>query len=120
MECTKYHHEIKPTGLLQKYVKPSLQRNLFRNLSRLRSSIYYTGFSKATKHKDPSQKPHNASDKYPTVRHFETEMCTHVHISVTKWCIVGFVRWIYCGLVMSTDNIGSGNDTFSARHKVIA
>ena len=24
------------------------------------------------------------------MHHFETEMCTHVHISVTKWCIVGY------------------------------
>ena len=23
------------------------------------------------------------------MHHFVTEMCTHVHISVTKWCIVG-------------------------------
>ena len=24
------------------------------------------------------------------MHHFVTEMCTHVHISVTKWCIVGY------------------------------
>ena len=35
---------------------------------------------------DPSHKVHNASDKYLTMRNFVTEMCTHVHISVTKWC----------------------------------
>ena len=34
---------------------------------------------------------HNAFDKYPTMYHFVTEMCTHVHISVTKWCIVGYM-----------------------------
>ena len=39
---------------------------------------------------DPSRKSHNASNKYPTMHHFITEMCTHVHISVTKRCIVGF------------------------------
>ena len=41
---------------------------------------------------NPSHKSHNASDKYPTVtiHHFVTEMCTHVHISVTNWCIVGY------------------------------
>ena len=39
---------------------------------------------------DPSHKSHNASDNYPTVHHFVTEMCTRVHISVTKWCIVGY------------------------------
>ena len=38
---------------------------------------------------DPSHKSHNASDKYPTMQHFVTEMCTHVHISVTKCCIGG-------------------------------
>ena len=39
---------------------------------------------------DPSNKSHNASDKYPTMHHFATEMCTQVHISVTKCCIVGY------------------------------
>ena len=39
---------------------------------------------------DPSHKSHNASDKYPTMQHFVTEMCTHVHISVTKCCIMGY------------------------------
>ena len=24
-----------------------------------------------------------------TMHHFVTEMCTQVHISVTKWCVVG-------------------------------
>ena len=38
-------------------------------------------------------------DKYPTVHHFVTEMCTRVHISVTKWCIVGYLSnasWDLC------------------------
>ena len=39
---------------------------------------------------DPFHKSHNASYIYPTMHHFVTEMCTHVHISVTKWCIVGY------------------------------
>ena len=34
---------------------------------------------------------HNAPVPYPTMHHFVTEMCTHVHISVTKWCIVGYL-----------------------------
>ena len=38
---------------------------------------------------DPSYKPHIALDKYSTMQHFVTEMCTYVYISVTKWCIVG-------------------------------
>ena len=40
---------------------------------------------------DPSHKSQNASMPYPTMHHFVTEMCTHVHISVTKWCIVGYL-----------------------------
>ena len=36
-------------------------------------------------------KSHNASNSYPTMHHFVTEMCTCVHISVTKWCIVGYL-----------------------------
>ena len=38
---------------------------------------------------DPSHKSHNALNKYPTMHHFVTEMCRHLHIFVTKWCIVG-------------------------------
>ena len=39
---------------------------------------------------ETSHKSHNASDKHSTMDHFVTEMCTYVHISVTKWCIVGY------------------------------
>ena len=39
---------------------------------------------------DPSHKSYNASDRYPTMPHFVAEMCTPVHISVTKWPIVGY------------------------------
>ena len=48
---------------------------------------------------DPSHKSHNAPYKYPTMHHFVTEMCTQVHISVTKRCIVGYgtgVLWDLC------------------------
>ena len=34
--------------------------------------------------------PNNALDRYPTMHHFVTEMYTPMHISVTKWCIVGY------------------------------
>ena len=34
---------------------------------------------------------HNAPIPYPTMHQFVTEMCTNVHISVTKWCIMGFL-----------------------------
>ena len=37
--------------------------------------------------------------KYPTMYHFGTEMCTHVHISITKWCIVGLWDWCIVGFV---------------------
>ena len=39
---------------------------------------------------DLLHKSHNASVSYPTMHHLVTEMCTYVHISVTKWCIVGY------------------------------
>ena len=39
---------------------------------------------------DPSHKSHNALDKYPIMPHFVRGICTHGHISVTKWCIVGY------------------------------
>ena len=38
-----------------------------------------------------SHKSHNALVLYPTMHHFVTEMCTCVHISVTKWGIVGYL-----------------------------
>ena len=40
---------------------------------------------------DLLQKYHKAPVPYPTIHHFVTEMCTHVHISVTKWCIEGYL-----------------------------
>ena len=38
---------------------------------------------------DLLHKSHNAPVPYPTMHHFVTEICTCVHISVAKWCIVG-------------------------------
>ena len=49
---------------------------------------------------DPSQKSHNASGKYPSMHHFVTELCTFVHISVTKWCIV----WYGAGALWDSSN----------------
>ena len=37
-----------------------------------------------------THKSHNTADTYLSMQHFVTEMCTHVHISVTKWCIAGY------------------------------
>ena len=48
---------------------------------------------------DPFYKSHDALDKYPIMHHCVTEMCTHVHISATKWCIVGYgtgALWDLC------------------------
>ena len=58
-----------------------------------------------------SHKSHNASDKYPTMHHFVTEMCTHVctfllqndalwdmalvHCGIWNWCIVNMVYWSF-------------------------
>ena len=39
---------------------------------------------------DLVHKSHNAIVAYPRMQHFVTEMCTCVHISVTKWCILGY------------------------------
>ena len=36
---------------------------------------------------------------HPTMHHVVTKMCTHVHISVTKWCTVGYrtdALWDLC------------------------
>ena len=48
--------------------------------------------------KNTFHKSHNASDKYLTLHHFVTEMCTHVHISVTNGVLwdMGLVRCEIC------------------------
>ena len=52
---------------------------------------------------DPSRKSHNAPDKYPTMRHFETEMCIFLLQNGAMWdmgevqcgiCVTGY----YCQL----------------------
>ena len=40
---------------------------------------------------DLLDKSQNAPVLNPTMHNFVTEMCTHVHISVTKWCIMGYL-----------------------------
>ena len=45
----------------------------------------------------PVYKSHNAPVTYPTMHHFGTEMCTCMHISVTKQCIVGYFL-MHCGI----------------------
>ena len=56
-------------------------------------------------------KSHNAPVPYPTMHHFGTEMCTHfcyriVHCGTPAWCIVGFVRWVYCKTRRETFEFG--------------
>ena len=69
--------------------------DLFRTTTRS-STNYLRPFSVTSPvHKgdaDPSHKSHNAPVvPYPILHHFVTEMCTRVHISVTKWCIAGYL-----------------------------
>ena len=47
---------------------------------------------------DPPHTSRNALDKYFTMHHFVTKMCTHVHISVTKRCSVGYLSGALWGL----------------------
>ena len=57
---------------------------------------------------DSYPKHHNAPDKYPTMHHFVTEMCTHVHISVTKRCIVGYgtgTPWEFLDLIYCVERL---------------
>ena len=49
-----------------------------------------------------SHKSHHASDRYPTMHHFVTEMCTRVHIPVTSWCIAGL---LHCGIGATDFNV---------------
>ena len=63
-------------------------------------SVHMTTVNNSLWPSDLLYKSHNAP---VTMQYFATEMCTWVHISVTKWYIVGylsdvlwdFVRWIY-------------------------
>ena len=51
-----------------------------------------------------SHRSHTSLCRYPTLHHFVTQMCTHVHISVTKWCSVGYgtgALWDLCNRSMA-------------------
>ena len=58
---------------------------------------------------DPAHKSHNAPASYPTMHHFVAEMCTCVHISVTKWCTLGYLSDALWDLL-----VGHGWDTEEA------
>ena len=49
-----------------------------REIVSYKAPVYYTHLTNPTMHLP-----------IPTMHHFVTEMCTHVQISVTKWCVVG-------------------------------
>ena len=59
-------------------------RNAFFNCFFLNDNYYCISI-------DLLHKSHNAPIPNPTMHHVVTEVCTCVHISVTKWCIVGFL-----------------------------
>ena len=63
---------------------------------------------------NPSQNSHNALNKYPRMHIFVTEMGTHVHISVTKWCSMGPVHCAICttGFSVSVFVFGLDPSTF--------
>ena len=65
--------------------------------------------SRIKPNKDLSDKFDNGSDKDPIMDHFVTEMNTYVHISSSKWCIVGngtVALWYLCCVLLS---MGSGS-----------
>ena len=45
---------------------------------------------------DPSHKSHNALDKYPIVRHFVTEMCTHAFLLQNDAML--YTGMMHCGI----------------------
>ena len=66
----------------------SLHRNNVVTLSRRNNDVII----------DLIHKYHNAQVPHPTMHHFVTEMCTCVHFSVAKWCIVGHLSNALCDL----------------------
>ena len=77
---------------------------------------------------DPAHRSHNALAKYPTIYHFVTEMCTRLHISVTKWWIDGYGTGAQCDLwdgsilLSKAENLAAMHKKnylmTSARHKI--
>ena len=64
--------------------------------SHTRTAIFVTGWHLSTK---SSHNSHYTSDKYPTMNHFVTEMCTYfcykmMHWGIWDWCIVGVMLTI--------------------------
>ena len=72
---------------------------------------------------DPSRVSHNALGKYPTMHNFATEMCTHVHISFTKWCILGYgtsALWNLCNVSIYQHTVLTPNSIIDlCQHRII-
>ena len=70
---------------------------VINNFIAYKGATYIRGFTVVTlpqsipKRIDLSHKSQNAPVPYPTMHHSVTKMYTCVHISVTKWCIVGYL-----------------------------
>ena len=58
-------------------------------LATSRADAHHLGLPWAVWAVDWFNKSHKASDKYPKIHHFATEICIHVHTSATIWCIAG-------------------------------
>ena len=90
--------------VLKTHLRPELRRCDFRIAgakltSQLRSAARLWHLLNSI---DLSHRSHTLSDKYRTMHHFVTEMCTHVHICVTKQYIfalwdMGLLYWGICG-----------------------
>ena len=85
----------------------SLETWLFvQHRSRPRNNVannsfsYCYGFGQNHSNNRSISQSHNALDKYSTMHHFVTKMCTGVHISVTKWCIVGLQTKTICLMIL--------------------
>ena len=89
-------------------------QNIARNYAH---GWWFASFCQSLVPLDLLHKSHNAPVIYPTIYHFVTEMCTCVYISVTKWCIVGYLfdaLWdLWDG---SIDSIHIHNDVIKWKH----
>ena len=71
-----------------------------------RQSILILRYDETT---GPLPKSYNATFPYPTMHNFVIGMCTCVHISVTKWCIKGYLYFALWHL-LSRPGLKLGDD----------
>ena len=78
------------------------------NISSLCRYVFYLGYDEVTlvQHHES----HNESDKYLTMHHFVSEICTQVHISVTNSALLdmALVPYGICAIGQFTLNIIPG------------